>query len=161
MDIGLNKLNYSFKNKPILVGGKAMEYYGLRTSGKDIDLIATEEDVIELIKLYPHRVKDLSGDLGVCPFQFEIWKTICYFDYSFYKEKAIEKNEYFIISLEKLLVMKALAMKKDKYMKDLTLIVDFILRQQGIKYVDFRDLNQKTLGNIKDITYIEETQPEE
>lgn len=31
--------NLNFSTKPLLVGGMAMEYYGLRKSGADIDLI--------------------------------------------------------------------------------------------------------------------------
>jgi hypothetical protein len=29
-NINLAKLHYSFQTKPLLIGGKAMEYYGLR-----------------------------------------------------------------------------------------------------------------------------------
>jgi hypothetical protein len=48
MDIPLEKLDYSFTKKPLLVGGKAMEYYGLRQSGADVDFIAVKEDVFNL-----------------------------------------------------------------------------------------------------------------
>jgi len=157
MKIDLSKLNYSFKKKPVLVGGGAMEYYGLRKSGKDIDFVAHDDDVFELIKLYPHRVKDLFGDLGVCPHIFEIWRTICYFDYSYYKENVIEKDDYYIISLEKLLVMKALAMKKAKYLKDVHLITEHILSNQGLKYEEQRRLNKRILSQIENIVYIEKT----
>ena len=34
-----------------------MEYYGLRTTGSDIDLIASEIDVVNLIKKYPNKWK--------------------------------------------------------------------------------------------------------
>lgn len=105
MNLNLTKLNYQFIEKPLVVGGMAMEYYGLRKSGHDIDLMATEEDVVNLIKMYPDRVKDLWGDLGVCPFEFEIWRTICLFDYNFFKEGSIDEDDILIISKEKLLVM--------------------------------------------------------
>ena len=42
MDI--NILNYNFMNKPLLIGGKAMEYYGLQKSVLDIDLVIHNDD---------------------------------------------------------------------------------------------------------------------
>ena len=36
MNIELGKLDYKFKYKPLIIGGKAMEYYGLRKAGVDI-----------------------------------------------------------------------------------------------------------------------------
>lgn len=53
MTIDLSVLKYSFTQKPLVVGGRAMEYYGLRKSGEDIDLIAPAVDVGNLIKQYP------------------------------------------------------------------------------------------------------------
>ena len=44
MDIDLGNLNYNFKKKQLLVGGKAMEFYGLRKAGEDIDFIVSKED---------------------------------------------------------------------------------------------------------------------
>lgn len=155
MDLLLNKLKYSFKEKPVLVGGKAMEYYDLRKSGEDIDLVATKEDVIDLIKLYPSRVKDLYGDLGVCPFEFEIWKTICFFDYNFYAENSIEKEHYKIVSLEKLLFMKTLAIEKEKYLNDIKLIVQNIIHTQNKLYESVDSQNKRLIDGIRGITYIE------
>jgi hypothetical protein len=155
MNLNLNKLNYNFNKKPLLIGGKAMEYYGLRNSGKDIDLIVTQKDIVELIKLYPHRVKNLWGDLGVCPFEFEIWKTVRLFDYDYYQKGAIEKEDYLIISLEKLLFMKALAYQKEKYFRDFKTIVDHILNKQGKKYIEINNINKQMLKKIGKIIYIE------
>lgn len=161
MNIDLGKLNFSFKKKPLLVGGMAMQYYGLRKSGSDIDFIASAEDVIELIKLYPHRVKNLWGDLGVCPYEFEIWRTINLFDYGYYGKNALEKDGYLIISLEMLLVMKALAINKDKFLKDVYMIVNHILESQKTKYEEQKNINTLLLKDIKDIVYIERSGPEE
>ena len=44
MELGLDVLQYTFIHKPLLFGGKAMEYYGLRKAGADIDLVIHEED---------------------------------------------------------------------------------------------------------------------
>lgn len=157
MDIHLDKLKFSFKRKPILVGGRAMEYYGLRKSGKDIDLIATEVDIVSLIKLYPARVKDLGGDLGVCPLEFEIWKTICLFDYDFFEENSIEKEKYLVVSIEKLLFMKTLAIEKEKYLKDVKLIVQNFINKQNQLYEKINSQNKQLLSEIEGLAYIEKS----
>jgi len=126
MDIDLRNLNFRFKKKPLLVGGKAMEYYGLRKAGEDIDFIVTNEDYKQLVKQYPNNLKDIFGDKGVCVFNYEIWKSIRYHLYEELIQNAKEENDYLVISLEKLLLLKALAMYIRKYHKDLKLIVDKI-----------------------------------
>lgn len=159
MNLPLDKLNYVFKQKPLLVGGMAMEYYGLRKSGWDIDLVVAEEDIIALIKKYPNRVKDLWGDLGVCPKDFEIWRTICYLDYKTLSNGAIVKKDFLVISLENLLFMKALGYKNEKYLKDVKLIADSILKNQGRFYEQEKKHNEKILHGIEKITYIEKKGP--
>ena len=128
MDINLSKLNYNFISKPLLIGGKAMEYYGLRKAGTDVDFVISQEDHKKLSEQYPNNIKDLYGDLGICEFEFEIWNTICRFDYDYLKVEAIEKDEFLVVSLEKLLFMKAIAMNVPKYLKDLELVVDKVLK---------------------------------
>ncbi|MDR2579638.1 MAG: hypothetical protein LBC85_01425 [Fibromonadaceae bacterium] len=129
MEINLGILNYSFINKPLLIGGKAMEYYGLRKAGSDIDFVIHNDDHKILKEIYPNNIKDLYGDIGICEYGFEIWNQICTFDYNYLKEGAIEENNYKIISLEKLLFLKALAMEIPKYHKDLQMIVKLILNK--------------------------------
>ncbi|HEY9075248.1 MAG TPA: hypothetical protein VIO61_01805 [Anaerolineaceae bacterium] len=159
MDISLTKLNHAFRKKPLLVGGKAMEYYGLRQSGADIDFIADKEDVFDLIKQYPARVKDLWGDLGVCPFEFEIWKSICLFHYTDLCENAQDEGDFLVISLEKLLIMKACAMHIEKYRVDTQLIVQELLKRQYQAYDQNRVENMDFLSPIQGITYLEKTGP--
>ena len=160
MNIPLNKLSYTFKQKPIVVGGMAMEYYSLRKAGSDIDLIASGDDVKNLIIKYPNRVKDLYGDIGVCPFDFEIWKTINYYSYDFYKINAIEKDNFFIISLEKLLFMKTLVIEKESYLEDIKLIVQKIIDTQSQLYKKISTQNSQLLNDIQGIIYIEKREPQ-
>lgn len=160
MQFPLNKLNYSFHKKPILVGGKAMEYYGLRKAGADIDLIADEKDVEALIRQYPDRVKDLYGDLGICPYEFEIWRSIQLLTYDDLIENSIEESEYFVISLEKLLLMKALGMSEEKYLQDTALIAKKISDNQYKDYTRERAQVDSLLQNIGNITYVERTGPD-
>jgi hypothetical protein len=160
MEISLGKLDYSFRKKPLLVGGKAMEYYGLRQAGADIDLIAGKEDVYDLIKMFPERVKDLWGDLGVCPFEFEIWKSICLFTYDDLCENAIDEGGFLVISLEKLLMLKVLAMKIDKYFRDTQLIVQEMLNRKYQLYNQVKAENDDFISQILGISFIEKIGPE-
>lgn len=136
MLIDLSKLNFLFTTPPLLIGGKAMEFYGLRPAGADIDLVVTQEDYLRLRAQYPDRLKEIWGDLGVCPFDFEIWRTICLYDYAYLAQGAVEQAGYLVISLEKLLFLKALAYKVEKYRKDLELIVDEILKHHYTEHLE-------------------------
>lgn len=129
-EFDLNELNYQFQTKPLLIGGMAMEYYGLRQAGADIDFVITESDYLELAKLYPDNTRELFGDKGVCIGSYELWTTICLFDYDFLTVGMIEKEAFCVITLEKLLFLKALASKEPKYQADLALIVEKILNIQ-------------------------------
>jgi hypothetical protein len=130
MDIPLEKLAYRFQDKPLLVGGKAMEYYGLRKSGADIDFVISLRDHANLKEQYPDHVKDLYGDIGICEFDFEIWNQICHYDYEELKQGAIEEDSILVISLERLLFLKTLAIKVEKYYRDVLLLVDEILKRK-------------------------------
>ena len=130
MDIPLEKLAYRFQDKPLLIGGNAMEYYGLRKAGADIDLVISLRDHTNLKQQYPHHIKDLYGDIGICEFEFEIWNQICRYDYEELKVGAIEESTMLIISLERLLFLKTLAIKEQKYYQDVLLLVDEILRRK-------------------------------
>lgn len=130
MNIPFEKLAYPFQEKPLLVGGKAMEYYGLRKAGADIDLVVSLNDHANLKKQYPDHIQDLYGDIGICEFEFEIWNQICRYDYQELKVAAIEEADVLVISLEKLLFLKTLAIKEDKYYQDVLLLVDEILKRK-------------------------------
>ena len=134
MTLNLEKLDFKFKYRPLLIGGKAMEYYGLRKAGADIDLVVHPDDHRALVEKYPLHIKDLCGDIGVCEFGFEIWNQICTFEYLYLKENAIEEDDYLVISLEKLLFLKALAMEIPKYHNDLELVVKKILENAYKNY---------------------------
>ncbi|HKM33336.1 MAG TPA: hypothetical protein VJY54_01155 [Lachnospiraceae bacterium] len=119
-DVGL-----TFLTKPILIGGRAMEYYDMRKSGDDIDLVITNEDYQSLAGMYPDSRKDLYGDLGVTIGKFEIWRSIAHLDYSFFSKEAVETDKVFVISIERLLWSRVCAMKVEKYRKDLDLLVEY------------------------------------
>jgi hypothetical protein len=124
LDITISKLNYNFISKPLLIGGKALEYYRVRDAGKDIDFVIKEEDYEQLIFKYPNDLKDIFDDLGVCKYEFEMWKSICLFDYDFLAEDAIETEDFLIISFEKLMFLKVLTIGQAKSLNDLALMRD-------------------------------------
>lgn len=130
IELPLSKLHYRFIDKPLVIGGVAMEYYGLRKTGADYDLVVSLRDHAALKSLYPDHIKDLYGDIGICEFDFEIWNQIARFDYEELKAGAIETDDLLIISLEKLLFLKTLAIRHEKYYQDVLLLVDEILRRK-------------------------------
>jgi hypothetical protein len=127
MDISFTNLNYSFIDKPLLVGGKALEYYGIRKAGHDIDFVVSSIDHNNLKNKFPDNIKDLYGDIGICEYSFEIWNQICCFKYTDLKTNAIEKDTFLVASLEKLVLLKTIAMHVEKYRKDLELLGKYIL----------------------------------
>lgn len=159
MTIDFSPLNFTFSKKPLLVGGKAMEYYGLRKAGADIDIIIVKEDLARLIKLYPTSLKDLWGDFGVAVHSFEIWKTIDYFGYDYLSENSIEEENFRVISLEKLLMQKALAMKKPKYHADLEMIVNKITDEKHAEFNRIKSENEELLKTLDNFEFVEKSGP--
>ncbi|MBE6072347.1 MAG: hypothetical protein E7208_10350 [Clostridium butyricum] len=121
----MKKNKLSFIEKPLVIGGMAMEYYGMRKAGADIDLIISDKDYEILAKMYPDKRKDLFGDLGVIIDEFEIWRSIALLDYNFYKHDAIEEGDLLMVSIDRLLLMRVFAMDVEKYRKDLNLVKNY------------------------------------
>lgn len=143
-----SKLNFSIK--PILIGGMAMEYYGIRKSGADIDLIITDKDYKDLVKQNPEKQKDLFGDLGLVIDNFEIWRSIAHLDYDFYKKDAIEEDQVFIISIDRLLWSRVCAMEVEKYRNDLMLLKDYYYKNYtNQKFHEEASLHEKSYEKIK------------
>lgn len=154
MNIPLAKLNYTFRTKPLLIGGQAMEFYGLRPAGADIDFVITAADYAALAQQYPDQGKDLWGDLGVCVDEFELWRTICLFDYGYLAVGALDQGDYLVIALDKLLFLKTLAMKQaEKYQRDVELLVKQILDEQYAQW-------WSTLSTARQQHYVAQQQAE-
>jgi hypothetical protein len=158
MTITLSDLDYGFTRKPLVVGGTAMEYYGLRKSGPDFDLVAPAEDIAVLIRLYPGRVRDLWGDLGVCPGKYEIWKTIGLLDYDALRQGAVELEHVLMISLENLLQMKVMAINNEKCLQDARLIVKRIIDEKYGSHGSYERVkadNEQILKGVANVAFIE------
>lgn len=121
----LDTAELRFVQKPILIGGMAMEYYGMRKAGADIDLVIHDADYQELACKNPDKRKDLWGDLGVVIEEFEIWRSIALLDYDFYLKDAIDEGIVFVVSLDRLLFMRVIAMEVEKYMRDLNMMKEY------------------------------------
>lgn len=125
LNIEMQAAKLSFAKKPILIGGMAMEYYGMRKSGADIDLVICDEDYQALASAAPDQRKDIYGDLGVLVGRFEIWRSIALLDYDFYLKNAVEEQQVFVVSLDRLMFMRVIAMEVEKYRDDLELMTQY------------------------------------
>ena len=121
--------NLHFSSKPILIGGRAMEYYDIRKSGKDIDFVITDKDYQKLAEEYPEKRKDLYGDLSVTINEFEIWRSIAHLDYDFFKKDAVDEGLFLVISIDRLLWTRVCAMDVEKYRNDLKLMRDYYYKK--------------------------------
>jgi len=128
LEINLKETKLHFTQKPILIGGMAMEYYGLRKSGTDIDLIICDADYQALALTYPDKRKDIWGDLGVVLEPLEIWRCIMLLDYDFYAKDAVDEKIAYVVSMDRLLLMRVFAMENQKYMEDLKIIKNYYLQ---------------------------------
>ncbi|HOR43857.1 MAG TPA: hypothetical protein PK624_03565 [Spirochaetota bacterium] len=135
----LQGFNFKFNTKPLIIGGLAMEYYGLRKRGQDIDLIITNDDYKDLSKKYPNNKKDIWGDLGVVINGFEIWRSIALLDYYFYAEGSIEYSDYKVVSFDRLFFMRALALGVEKYKNDFELMKQHLLKRQPIDFIEYQN----------------------
>ena len=114
-----------FAKRPIVIGGMAMEYYGMRKSGADIDLVISNEDYLAIAGKYPDKRKDIYGDLGVVISEFEIWRSIALLDYDFFLEGAVAEGNLLVVSIDRLLLMRVCAMEVEKYKKDLITMKEY------------------------------------
>lgn len=121
----LKDTGLAFVRKPIVIGGMAMEYYGMRKAGADMDLVIADEDYQTLAEKYPEKRKDIYGDLGVVIGEFEIWRSIALLDYGFYLKDAVDAGNVLVVSLDRLLFMRVCAMGVEKYKKDLMTMKEY------------------------------------
>jgi len=118
-------LDHKFDKPPIIIGGMAMEYYGIRKSGADIDLVIGDADYQGLAEKYPEKRKDIYGDFGVVIEPFEIWRSIALLDYDFFSKDAIDFGDIKMISIDRLLFSRVSAMDVQKYRDDLIMIKEY------------------------------------
>jgi hypothetical protein len=131
----LERIDVTLQAKPVVYGGLAMEYYGLRPHGDDIDLLVTEDDETALWARFPKQRKDMWGDLGVLVDGVELFRSVYRLDAAFFGVGATEFEHCRMISSDRLLVMKWLATgstSKNEY--DLELLKGWFLRNQNSQW---------------------------
>lgn len=140
---GINLSNYNFKQKPLVVGGLALEYYGIRQNGHDFDYIVSSEDWKILKEIYPENInlfggeteKDVDATINLENMNehIDLISTLYQFNYDYLSKFSIEFKSYKVISLPMLLLVKSLAAvynNHEKSQRDQKLIVDFIVNKQ-------------------------------
>ena len=136
--IDLNKLEISFFDKPIIVGGMAMEYYGMRKHGEDIDFIVSNRDYLQLEARYRNFRKDMWGDFGIKVNEYELFRSMWKFDYKYFNNGVIEFDEYNIISIDMLFRMKIFAMDAgEKHKNDIELLKNYFMQFQNKEWNDY------------------------
>jgi hypothetical protein len=136
---GLKLTEYKFKKPPLVVGGLAMEYYGIRKTGHDFDFVVSPADWKELKKIYPDNInlfggkneKEIDATINLNKVHVDLISTLFQFNYDALSKESINKKDYKIISIDKLLMLKTLGAvfnKHSKSIKDQKKIVDYIVK---------------------------------
>jgi len=130
MKVPLHIIDYSFKHKPIVIGGYAMAYYGLRQAGKDVDLVVAKEDFTLMCARFPHRQVEKFDEKGIYYKPFEIWPVFRGYTYWQLRRMSHDEGFFRVISLKMLFTLKMLSASderldptiRQKYAKDLALM---------------------------------------
>jgi hypothetical protein len=138
--IDIQRLGYDFLDQPVIVGGLAMEYYGLRKHGDDVDFIVTDRDYQRLKVKFPNNRKDVWGDFGILVNSFELFRSIYKFDHAHYSLGAVELANYKVINIDMLFRMKVFALGvAPKHDCDVQLLKEYYQRFQNRDYQDYLD----------------------
>jgi len=132
---------FKFKYSPILVGGKAMEYYNLRKTGDDIDYIIHKTDYEKLAKIIkpneymPIQTPAITYKGG--KIDIDYFLKLYNFDYNKLKRNAVKKENNLIVSKEDLILIKSMTAfdeknkigkaVKEKNLKDIKLLVNSMI----------------------------------
>jgi hypothetical protein len=149
--IDFSVIGVNFDDKPIIIGGLAMEYYGLRKHGSDVDFIVSNRDYQKLEEKYRDYRKDIWGDWGIQVHGYEMFRSIYRFDYDYYGVGALEFDNYKMISIDLLFRMKVYAMKAgEKHSNDVELIKEYFNTKQNVIYKAYLEENIDRYINAKD-----------
>ena len=135
---------YKFQDKPILLGGGAMQFYNIRNCGYDLDIMISKRDKEKLLQegytlnLFGGKTeKDVDATFSnILDLHLDLVVTLNQYDYDFFLEKAIEyppETKLLIISLEDLLLTKIFAQAYSnfpKHKRDVDLLIKGIEKKQ-------------------------------
>ncbi len=149
--INIQKLGYTFLDKPVIVGGLAMEYYGLRKHGDDVDFIVTDRDYQRLKVQFPNNRKDVWGDFGILVNGFELFRSIYRFDHAHYSQGAIEFTNYKIVGIDLLFRMKVFALGvAPKHDSDVRLLKEYYQKFQNQEYREYLERHIRRYTSSED-----------
>jgi hypothetical protein len=135
-------LDITFSDKPIIFGGMAMEYYGIRNHGDDIDFIVSNCDYLKLEKRYRNCRMDIWGDFAIKVKNYEMFRSIWCFDYDYYVNDSLDFEQFKIVSIDILFRMKVFAMDSDdKHKRDVELLKKYFMKFQNKEYNIYMDKN--------------------
>jgi hypothetical protein len=140
--IQLEKLGIKFDDKPILVGGMALEYYGIRKHGDDFDFIISNRDYKKLENKYRNCRKDMWGDFGIRVDEYELFRSMWKFDYSYFDVDTNVFDEIKVVSVNLLFRMKVFAIDSDeKHRNDIELMKKYFEKYQNKEYLEYMNKN--------------------
>lgn len=133
--IQMNLERFGLEDKPVLISGRALEYYGIRQPDEqydaDYDFIISQRDYETLKDTYPNNLRDIYGDLGVTVGKWEFWTSFCAFSYDELACDAEDAGAYYVVSVPKMLMLKVLVMHQEpRRYADVVLIKEWILRNK-------------------------------
>ena len=118
---------YEWQHKPLVVAGKAMEYYGLRDGGDDVDLVVSVKDFHGLYLLYPNKQAIAPlGDAMMKVKQFECYLRCFGLEYDDLLIGAQEQEDHFVAGLPMLLQLAAMTWVRcpdHRFRQDIMLLV--------------------------------------
>nr|QFG75133.1 MAG: hypothetical protein [Megaviridae environmental sample] len=138
---GIKLTNYTFIEPPVVVGGLALEYHKVRSTGHDYDYIVSNTDWQNLKKLHPEKInlfggkdeKEIDATINLRDVEVDLIKTLYQHNYNDLSKGSINYKSYKIISLEQILFLKtldAVTEKTPKSINDQKLIVDHIVKNK-------------------------------
>jgi len=151
-NLDLSRIDVKFSAKPLVFGGMAMEYYGLRKHGDDIDMLVTDDDYQSLASKYSDSTIDIWGNLAVILDGYSFNLCVCHMDYNFYAVGAVEYEDFKVVSFDRLYFMAASAMRSEpdvkKRVDDFGLVYwAFYDRYKNPEYVRYSEAHRATYQN--------------
>jgi hypothetical protein len=118
---------FAFTLKPLLIGGKAMEYHTLR-AGNDYDFLIPKEEFRRVRRDFPDAFFiNTYGDAGIRVGASAFYESQFGFIYFQLERGAIDHHDYLVAHLEFLLFLKTLTLVSDpgnqKARQDLMLLM--------------------------------------
>ena len=99
-----------------------------------------DRDYQNLKRKYPKNRKDVWGDFGLAIQDFELFRSMYKFDYSYYTQGSIALGGFLIVGIDMLFRMKIYAMYAgEKHREDVDRLRGFFDKNQNQKYASYME----------------------